>query len=117
MRLQKAILIGSSLGGTLGIMLALDRPDQVDRLIVLDAAGLTPTVPKKTVRLYAPFVPPAYPRHPPARNVRRLLERAGVHHPRDADEAWGGPVVGQWEAPAPRAALLAPGNGPRRPDA
>ena len=28
MRLEKAILIGSSLGGTLGIMLALDRPDK-----------------------------------------------------------------------------------------
>src|SRR5438105_3157275 len=81
MRLQKAVLIGSSLGGTLGIMLALDRPGQVDRLTVLDAAGLTPTVPKKTVRLYAPFVLPAYLRHPRARSVRRLLERAVFHDP------------------------------------
>ena len=117
MRLQKAILIGSSLGGTLGIMLALDRPDQVDRLIVLDAAGLTPTVPKKTVRLYAPFVLPAYLRHPRARNVRRLLERAVFHDPRYADEAWVDTIVEQWKPRARRAAFIDTGNALRRPDA
>ncbi len=117
MRFQKAILIGSSLGGTLGIMLALDRPDQVDRLIVLDAAGLTPTVPKKTVRLYAPFVLPAYLRHPRARNVRRLLERAVFHDPRYADEAWVDTIVEQWKPRARRAAFIDTGNALRRPDA
>ena len=117
MRLEKAILIGSSLGGTLGIMLALDRPDQVDRLIVLDAAGLTPTMPKKTVRLYAPFVLPAYLRHPRARNVRRLLERAVFHDPRYADEAWVDTIVEQWKPRSRRAAFIATGSALRRPDA
>jgi len=117
MRLEKAILIGSSLGGTLGIMLALDRPEQVHRLIVLDAAGLTPTMPKKTVRLYAPFVLPAYLRHPRARDVRRLLERAVFHDPRYADDAWVNTIVEQWKPRSRRAAFIATGNALRRPDA
>jgi len=117
MRFQKAILIGSSLGGTLGIMLALDRPEKVDRLIVLDSAGLTPTVPKKTVRLYAPFVLPAYVRHPRAKHVRRLLQRAVFHDPRYADEAWVETIVEQWKPRSRRAAFIATGNALRRPDA
>src|SRR5256886_14509915 len=117
MHLQKAIIIGSSLGGTLGIMLALDRPDKVDRLVVLDSAGLTPTMPKKTVRLYAPFVLPAYVRHPRAKNVRRLLERAVFHDPRYVDEAWVQTIVEQWTPGARRAAFIATGNALRRPDA
>ena len=117
MQLEKAIIIGSSLGGTLGIMLALDRPDKVDRLVVLDSAGLTPTMPKKTVRLYAPFVLPAYVRHPRAKNVRRLLERAVFHDPRYVDEAWVQTIVEQWTPRARRAAFIATGNALRRPDA
>src|SRR2546426_46234 len=107
MQLEKAIIIGSSLGGTLGIMLALDRPDKVDRLVVLDSAGLTPTMPKKTVPLYAPFVLPAYVRHPRAKNVRRLLERAVFHDPRYVDEAWVQTIVEQWTPGARRAAFIA----------
>src|SRR5437762_656957 len=76
LQLPKAIVVGSSLGGTLGVMLALDRPERVERLVVLDAAGFTPTLPKKTVRLYVPFVLPSYLRAPRPRNVRRLLEKA-----------------------------------------
>lgn len=115
--LPKAVVVGSSLGGSLGAMLALDRPDHVERLILLDAAGLTPTLPKKTVRLYLPFVLPSYLRHPRATHVRRLLQRAVFHDPRFADEAWVNTIVEQWRPRPQRADFIATGNSLRRPDA
>src|SRR5207244_3987746 len=80
-----------------------------------DAAGLTPTLPKKTVRLYAPFVLPAYLRHPRARDVRRLLERAVFHDPRYADDAWVNTIVEQWKPRSRRAAFIATANALRPP--
>src|SRR5439155_1340869 len=71
----------------------------------------------KTVRLYAPFVLPAYLRHPRARNVRRLLERAVFHDPRYADDAWVDTIVEQWKPRSRRATFIATGNALRRPDA
>jgi pimeloyl-ACP methyl ester carboxylesterase len=117
LQLPKAVVIGSSLGGTLGIMLALDRPDRVDRLIVLDAAGLVPTIPKKTVRLYLPFVLPAYLRAPRPKNARRLLQTAVFHDPRLVEEAWVETIVEQWRPRARRSAFIATGNALRGPDA
>ncbi len=117
MHFSKSIVIGSSLGGSLAIMLALDRPENVERLAVLDAAGLTPTLPKKTVRLYVPFVLPSYLRAPRAKNVRQLLQRAVFHDPRFVEESWVQTIVEQWKPRSRRAAFIATGNSLRRPDA
>lgn len=117
LHLPWAVIIGSSLGGTLGIMLALDRPENIERLVVLDAAGLVPTVPKKAVRLYVPFVIPSYLRAPGPRSVRRLLERAVFHDPRFASDAWVKTIVDQWGPRARRSDFIATGNALRRPDA
>ena len=117
LHLPKAIVVGSSLGGTLGVMLALDRPDRVERLVVLDAAGFTPTLPKKTVRLYVPFVLPSYVRAPRPRNVRRLLETAVFRDPRRIEEAWVQTIVEQWKPRPQRKAFIATGNALRGADA
>ena len=114
---SKAIVIGSSLGGSLGIMLALDRPENVERLVVLDAAGLTPTLPKKAVRLYVPFVLPSYVRHPRPKHVRQLLQRAVFRDPRFVQEDWVTTIVEQWKPRARRSSFIATGNALRRPDA
>lgn len=112
-----AVLVGSSLGGTLGIMLALDRPENIERLVVLDSAGLVPTVPKKAVRLYVPFVLPSYLFAPGPRSTRRLLEHAVFHDPRFVQEAWVRTIVDQWRPRARRSDFIATGNALRRPDA
>ena len=117
LQLPKAIVVGSSLGGTLGVMLALDRPDRVERLVVLDAAGFTPTLPKKTVRLYLPFILPSYLRAPRPRNVRRLLEKAVFRDPRRIEEAWVHTIVEQWKPRRQRKAFIATGNALRGADA
>src|SRR5436853_6690843 len=117
LQLRWAIVVGSSLGGTLGILLALDRPENIWRLVVLDAAGLVPTVPKQAVRLYVPFVLPSYLRAPGPMSVRRLLERAVFHNPRLVEEAWVQTIAAQWRPRARRSDFIATGNALRRPDA
>ncbi|HYY48632.1 MAG TPA: alpha/beta hydrolase [Thermoplasmata archaeon] len=115
--LTRATVVGSSLGGTLAIMLALDRAKDVERLIVLDAAGLVPTLPKKTVRLYLPFVLPSYLRAPGPKAVRKLLERAVFHDPRRIEVSWIESIADQWRPRSQRSAFIATGNALRRPDA
>jgi pimeloyl-ACP methyl ester carboxylesterase len=117
LHLRWAIIIGSSLGGTLGIMLALDRSENIERLVVLDAAGLVPTVPKQAVRLYVPFVVPSYLKAPSPRSVRRLLERAVFHNPRLVEDAWVQTIADQWRPRPRRSDFIATGNALRRPDA
>src|SRR5436309_666574 len=117
LQLPKATVVGSSLGGTLGVMLALDRPERVERLVVLDAAGFTPTLPKKTVRLYVPFILPSYLRAPRPRNVRRLLEKDVFRDPRRIEEAWVHTIVEQWRPRRQRKAFIATGNALRGADA
>src|SRR5439155_24277377 len=46
LQLPKAIVVGSSLGGTLGVILVLARPERGERPVVLHAAGLAPTLAK-----------------------------------------------------------------------
>ena len=43
LRLPRFAVVGNSMGGSPGIMLALDRPAHVAKLVVLDAAGSPPS--------------------------------------------------------------------------
>ena len=109
--------IGNSMGGTLAIMLAIDRPDRVAKVAVLDGAGLTPKLPSRTARMYLPFLLPCFVRAPGPKNVRKLLTKAVFHDPRFADDAWVGAIVAAWRPPDRRRAYMATGFALRRPDA
>jgi pimeloyl-ACP methyl ester carboxylesterase len=39
MGIERPVLVGNSLGGTIGIIMAVDHPENVDRLILIDAHG------------------------------------------------------------------------------
>ena len=43
LHLDKAIIVGVSFGGFVAIRWALDHPEQIERLVLVDAAGLAPT--------------------------------------------------------------------------
>lgn len=94
-------VVGNSMGGTLGIMLALDRPDRIERLVLLDAAGLTAKIPGRAVRLYLPFLLPCFFRAPGPKSVRKLLRKGVFFDPRFADDAWVRTIVDDM-APRPR---------------
>lgn len=110
-------IIGNSMGGSLAIMLALDRPDRVAKLAVLDAAGLTEKLPGRTARMYLPFLLPCFLRAPGPNSVRKLLTKAVFYNPRFANEAWVRSIVSAWKAPPRRRAFVATGFALRRPDA
>ncbi len=110
-------IVGNSMGGTLAIMTALDRPARVAKLAVIDAAGLTPKLPGRTARMYLPFLLPAILRAPGPKSVRKLLVKAVFHDPRFADDAWMDAIVSTWSAPDRRKAFIATGLALRRPDA
>lgn len=110
-------VVGNSMGGTLSIMAALDRPARVSQLVVLDAAGLTPKLPGRTARMYLPFLLPCFFRAPGPNSVRRLLTRAVFHDPTFADDAWVSAVVSGWRDRDRRRALMATAFALRRPDA
>src|SRR5437879_12750995 len=102
------------MGGTLGIMPALDRPERVGKVVVLDAAGLTPKLPGRTERMYLPFLLPCFVRAPDPKSVRKLLTKAVFHDPRFADEAWVNAIVAAWKPRERRKAYMASGFGLRR---
>src|SRR5207245_4881681 len=79
-----------SMGGTLAIMVALDRPDRVAKLVVIDAAGLTPKLPSRTARMYLPFLLPAFVRAPGPKSVRKLLVKARSEERRVGEERRAG---------------------------
>lgn len=110
-------LVGNSMGGSLAIMLALDRPERVTKVAVLDAAGLNAKFPGRTVRMYAPFLLPRFLRAPGQKSVRKLLTRLVFHDPRFADEAWVSAVVAAWKPSDRRQALRDTGFALRRRDA
>lgn len=110
-------LVGNSMGGSLAIMAARDRPSKVARVAVLDAAGLNAKFPGRTVRLYAPFLLPRFLLAPGPGSVHKLLTRAVFHDARFADTAWVGAVVASWSSPDRRRALLQEGFALRRKDA
>ena len=110
-------VVGNSLGGALGTMLAIDRPDRVEKLVLIDAAGLTPKFPGRTARLYIPFVIPAIFRAPGPASVRKLLQKAVFVDSRLADEGWVATTVEEWKSKARRKDYVATGSALRRPDA
>ena len=117
LRLPRFAVVGNSMGGTLAIMVALDRPDRVAKLVVLDAAGLTAKLPGRTARMYAPFLIPCYVRPPGPKSVRKLLTKAVFHDPRLANDAWVNAIVAAWNPKDRRKAFMATGFALRKADA
>lgn len=117
LEMPRLALVGNSMGGTLAAMVALDRPERVSRLVLLDAAGLTPRLPGRTARLYLPFLLPCYFRAPGPNHVRKLLTKAVFHDPGFADDAWVSAMVAGWSPRDRRRALMATAFALRRPDA
>src|SRR2546430_12379744 len=105
------------MGGTLAFMLALDRPARVAKIVVLDAAGLTPKLPGRTARMYLPFLLPCFIRAPGPKSVRKLLTKAVFHNPRFADDAWVNAIVAAWKARDRRKGFMATCFALRRSDA
>lgn len=110
-------VIGNSMGGTLAIMLGLDRPGRVSQLAVLDAAGLTENFPGRTARMYLPFLLPCFLRAPGPGSVRSLLENAVFHDAHFADDAWVEAIVTAWKPRERRRGFMAVAFALRRPDA
>lgn len=117
LRLPRFAVVGNSMGGTLALMAALDRPTRVTKVVVLDAAGLTPRLPGRTARMYIPFLLPCFLRAPGPKSVRKLLTKAVFHDPRSADDAWVNAIVSAWRPRDRRKALMATGFALRRRDA
>lgn len=110
-------VVGSSLGGALGAMLAVDRPLKVRRLVLLAASGLTPKLPSKTVNLYFPYVLRSYLVAPGPSTFRSFLGKGVFHDPKWIDEAWIRYLVAEWRPRPRRSSYLATANAMRRPDA
>ncbi len=110
-------LVGNSMGGSLALMAARDRPSSVAKVAVLDAAGLNEKFPGRTVRMYAPFLLPRFFTSPGPKAVHKLLTGAVFHDPRFADAAWIEAVGAAWRSKDRRRALLDAGFSLRRRDA
>ncbi len=115
--LPRFAIVGDSMGGSLALMVALDRPDRVARVAVLDGAGLLPKLPGRTVRMYVPFLVPAMLRAPGPKSARKLLVKAVFHDPGFADEAWVHAVVDGFRPRDRRRGLIRSGFALRRKDA
>ncbi len=115
--LPKVALVGNSMGGSLAIMLAVDRPSSVAQVAVLDAAGLNAKFPGRTVRMYAPFLLPGFFRAPGPGSVRRLLTKAVFHDPSLAGDVWVRAVAASWKPADRRRALMDAGFALRRKEA
>ncbi len=117
MGLDRCTIIGCSIGGTLAVMLALDRPDRVERIVPIDAAGFPPKIPGKTVRMYLPFFIRAMLGAPGPKSVRKLLNKAVFFDKAFTTDEWVKAVTGAWAAKDRRKGLLAVGGALRKPDA
>src|SRR5690606_34712391 len=49
MEIKKATLIGHSFGGKVSIILAVNHPERVERLVLIDSAGIPP---KRSIKYY-----------------------------------------------------------------
>lgn len=110
-------VVGSSLGGALGAMAALDRPERVRRLVLAAASGLTPTLPGGTVRLYLPLVLGSYFLAPSPRSFRSFLRKGVFHDPSLVTDDWAGYLSDEWRPRPRRSSYLATANAMRRPEA
>src|SRR5438552_10344115 len=115
--LPRFAVVGNSMGGTLAIMVALDRPARVAKVVVLDAAGLTPKLPGRTARMYLPFLLPSFVRAPGPKSVRKLLTKAVFHDPSFADDPWVNAIVAAWRPWDRCNVFIATGLALRRRDA
>lgn len=89
-------VIGNSMGGSLAVTLALDRPDRVTKVVTIDCAGYQERFPGRTSRLYLPFLLPCFFRSPGPASVRKLLTRAVFHDPARVSEPWVAAFVEGW---------------------
>jgi len=49
MKIEKATLIGHSFGGKVSILTAVNHPERVERLVLIDSAGIRP---KRSLKYY-----------------------------------------------------------------
>lgn len=117
MEYPRFAVVGNSMGGTLAVMVTIDRPDRVSRLVMIDAAGLTPKLPGRTARMYLPFLLACFFGAPGPARVKKLLTKAVFHDARFADDAWVSSMVAGWKPRERRKALVATALALRRPDA
>ncbi len=115
--LDRAAVVGCSIGGTLAVMIALARPQKVERICAIDAAGFAAKLPGKTVRMYLPFFLRASFGAPGAKSVRKLLKKTVFADPAHVTDAWVAAVTAAWAAKDRRKALLGVGGALRKKDA
>lgn len=115
--LKQLAVVGCSIGGTLAVMMAIDHPRRVERVVAIDAQGFVPKLPGKTVRMYLPFFLRAQLGPPGARSVRKLLNKTVFHDPARTSDEWVEATTRAWSSKDRRKGLLAVGGSLRRPDA
>lgn len=85
--LERPLLVGSSLGGAQGILLALAAPGALRGLVLLDALVYPKRLPFYFPLVSWPFLPAAVVRLLPARRVARWVLATATHPDFAADEA------------------------------
>lgn len=84
MGLEKAVLVGNSMGGRVSLQLALDHPERVSGLVLLNSSGLKlPGIPTVNVREMAPeeFASRLFFRSPEQPSSRAALAERFVDSP------------------------------------
>lgn len=110
-------LVGNSIGGMLAGMIALDQPEKVDRLVLLDPAGLVYPFPSSTTRLYTPLILPAFLFAPSEKKWRSFLGKSCFYDPKFVEDAWVQRLRTEWGPRARRKPLLSAGMAVRKHDA
>lgn len=110
-------IVGNSMGASLALMMALDRPQRVSRVAAIDCAGLNAKFPGRTTRLYLPFALGCYLGAPGPGSVRKLLNKAVFHDPKFSNDAWVHALVANMAPKDRRSGYLATGVGLGKPDA